>query len=113
MNSSSEPKEENADDRSPRPAHYLFVIAAAALGGLLSVPLNPLSAALMAAIAFVGVYAHKVLLPQINSTRDSQLAGDSAGRWHFATLHRFSVALNFAQFAIAAYVLYRFPSIAR
>ena len=39
-------------------SYYLFVIAAAALGGLLSVPLNPLSAALMAAIAFVGVYAH-------------------------------------------------------
>lgn len=47
-------------------------------------------------------------MPQINVARDLQLSGDNAPRRRFGMLHGFSVALNFAQLVIAAYVLYRF-----
>lgn len=43
------------------PWYYLFVIVASALGGVFLIPSNQLSAALMAGIAMVGLYARQIL----------------------------------------------------
>jgi hypothetical protein len=93
------------------PWYYLFTVAVSALGGILLIFSNPQSAALMAGVAVVGIYARQVLMRQINEARDRQLSGEMAAHRRFSMLHGASVALNFIQIAIAGYVLSEFLNI--
>jgi hypothetical protein len=93
------------------PWYYLFTVAIAALGGVLLIFSNPQSAALMAGVMVIGIYARQVLMRQINEARDRQLSGEIAAHRRFGMLHGTSVALNFAQISIAGYVLSEFLNI--
>ncbi len=94
--------------RKAFPWYYLFVIAIAALGGLMLLPLNAPTGALLLAIAAGAVYARQGLMPQINAARDGQLQGDPAAKRRFTRLHGLSVALNFVQLLAVGYALHRF-----
>jgi len=94
--------------RAAFPWYYVFVAAAAAVAGLLFLLIDPADAVLLFAVSAVAVYARQVLMPQINSARDAQLAGDAAAKGRFGRLHGLSVALNMLQLAAAAYVLTAF-----
>lgn len=94
--------------RGAFPWYYLFVLGTAALAALALVALDPLSAALMAAVAGLGAVARQALMPAINAARDAQLAGDVAAKARFGALHGLSVALNFVQLAAVVWVLARF-----
>ena len=90
------------------PWYYLVVIALAAVGAAaLAVP-RPVDAAVLGAVAAVGVAARQVLMPMINRARDAMLAGDAASKTRFSRLHRLSVWINAAQIVAVAVVLARF-----
>jgi hypothetical protein len=90
------------------PWYYLVVIALAAVGAAaLAVP-RPVDAAVLGAVAAVGVAARQVLMPMINRARDAMLAGDAASKTRFTRLHRLSVWINAAQIVAVAVVLARF-----
>jgi hypothetical protein len=95
--------------RQAFPWYYLAVIALAAASAALLFALDPLSAAIMAAVAAVAVYARQGLMPMINAARDRQLGGDVAAKTTFGRLHGASVLLNFAQLGGIVWVLARFP----
>ena len=84
------------------PHFYLFVIAVSGLAALLLIPVDALSAALMALVAVSTIPTRQLLMPAINNARD---AGASR---RFAWLHGGSVLITLAHIAIAAYVLARF-----
>jgi hypothetical protein len=91
------------------PWYYLFVIACAALATLLLLAAgDPRSAVLMAIAAGIGVFARQILRPRIDAARIARAAGDAAAARRFGWLHGVSVLLNFAQLALAAWVLHRF-----
>ncbi len=94
--------------RAAFPWYYLFVIGIAGLGGVMLLPWNSRSGALMIAIALGSVYARQMLMPRINAARDMQLQGNADAKSRFGRLHGISVALNFVQLIVAGYVLYRF-----
>jgi hypothetical protein len=94
--------------RAAFPWYYLFVIATAALAGMILLPRDTGSGAIMIVIVAIGLYARQLLMPRINAARDSQLQGDAAAKRSFGRLHALSVALNLVQLVLAAYVLYRF-----
>lgn len=94
--------------RAAFPWYYLFVIATAGLGGAILLRSNPRSGAFALAIAVIGIFAHQVLMPWINTARDMQLQGNEEAKTRFSRLHGISVALNFLQLIAAGYVLYRF-----
>ena len=90
------------------PWYYLVVIVLAAVGAAaLAVP-RPVDAAVLGAVAAVGVAARQVLMPMINRARDAMLAGDAASKTRFSRLHRLSVWINAAQIVAVAVVLARF-----
>jgi Domain of unknown function (DUF4149) len=81
--------------------YYLFVfVTAAASAGALSV-LDGFSAALMFGTCLVAVVARQVLMPAINTARDS------GAKSRFDRLHGISVALNMVQLAAVVWVLIR------
>ncbi|MFD0857428.1 DUF4149 domain-containing protein [Roseovarius aquimarinus] len=84
------------------PHFYLFVIGVAALAALVLVPVDRLSAALMAGVALSTVPARQILMPAINRATDTGATG------RFKVLHALSVALTLAHIALAAAVLIRF-----
>jgi uncharacterized membrane protein YhaH (DUF805 family) len=90
------------------PWYYLFVLGSAAAAAALTISVDPRSAAIMAAIAGIALYARQGLMPGINAARDRQVKGDPAAKKHFARLHGFSVLLNFIQLFGAGAVLFRF-----
>lgn len=90
------------------PVYYLFVIAGGAASALVLAPLDALGAALMAAVALIGVVARQMLMPAINDARDRQMAGEAVAKSRFATLHGASVFLNFVQLGLIGWVLLRF-----
>ncbi|MGL5114512.1 MAG: DUF4149 domain-containing protein [Beijerinckiaceae bacterium] len=83
------------------PHYYLFVLAIAALAALFLWPRDVLSCALMAGTALVAIIARQMLMPAINSARDT------GAKQTFDRLHGLSVALNMAQLAAAVTVLVR------
>jgi len=94
--------------RATFPWYYVFVAAAAALAGLLFLMIDITDAAVLFAVSAVAVYARQILMPQINTARDAQLAGETGAKARFGRLHGLSVALNMLQLGAAAYVLTAF-----
>jgi hypothetical protein len=87
--------------RKAFPHYYLFVLitavaAAAALAGL-----DGFSAALMVGTALVALVARQLLMPAINTARDS------GAKSRFDRLHGLSVALNMVQLVAVVWVLVR------
>jgi Domain of unknown function (DUF4149) len=87
--------------RKAFPHYYLFVLITAAIAAATLVPLDVLSAALMAGTALVAVLARQLLMPAINSARDS------GAKSRFDQLHALSVALNMLQLAAVVWALVR------
>lgn len=88
--------------RAAFPWYYLFIIATAALGGLVLLARDRVGGGLVLGVALVAVYARQGLMPMINRARD---AGETA---RFGRLHGLSVALNFVQIFAAGWALFRF-----
>ena len=84
------------------PHFYLFVIGGAALSAVFLWFLDPLGAAIMAAIALTTIPTRQILMPAINAATD---AGDKR---RFGVLHGLSVVINLIHIGAAAYVLHRF-----
>lgn len=84
------------------PHFYLFVIGGAALSAVFLWFLDPLGAAIMAAIALTTIPTRQILMPAINAATD---AGD---RRRFGLLHGLSVVITLIHIGAAAYVLHRF-----
>jgi Domain of unknown function (DUF4149) len=85
--------------RKAFPHYYLFVLVTAVAGAALLWQRNAFASVLMAAIAFVAILARQVLMPAINTARDS------GAKSKFNRLHGLSVALNMAQLAAVVAVL--------
>ncbi|WP_135506568.1 DUF4149 domain-containing protein [Roseovarius aestuariivivens] len=83
------------------PHFYLFVFGCAVLAGALTLPLDPVSAAVMTAIALSTVFARQVLMPAINAATD---AGNTR---RFKRLHGLSVGITLAHIAGAGWILLR------
>jgi hypothetical protein len=87
--------------RKAFPHYYLFVlVVAAAAAGALST-LDGFSAALMVGTSLVALIARQLLMPAINSARDS------GAKSRFNQLHGLSVALNMVQLVAVVWVLVR------
>lgn len=84
------------------PHFYLFVMVGATVAAALLWPLNPVSTALMAAVALTTVPSRQVLMPAINR------ATDSGTKARFRQLHGLSVVLTLAHIGITGFVLSRF-----
>ncbi len=84
------------------PHFYLFVIAVSGFAALLLIPVDTISAVLMALIAVSTIPTRQNLMPAINNARD---AGASR---RFAALHGASVVITLAHILVAGYVLTRF-----
>jgi Domain of unknown function (DUF4149) len=87
--------------RKAFPHYYLFVLVTAMIAAATLVPLDEFSAALMAGTALVAVVARQLLMPAINSARDS------GAKSRFDQLHALSVALNMLQLAAVVWALVR------
>ncbi|GGB59765.1 hypothetical protein GCM10011316_34770 [Roseibium aquae] len=88
--------------------YYVFVGGAAAIGAAALGALDTVGALILLAVALVALYARQGLMPQINSARDAQLAGDASAKTRFDRLHAVSVALNMLQLVAVGFVLYGF-----
>jgi hypothetical protein len=87
--------------RKAFPHYYLFVLVTALAGAGALAGLDPLAAALMAGTALVALLARQILMPAINTARDS------GAKSRFDRLHGLSVALNMVQLAAVVWVLVR------
>jgi Domain of unknown function (DUF4149) len=87
--------------RKAFPHYYVFVLVTAAAAALALVGLDGFSAALMVGTAVIAVIARQLLMPAINTARDSGAKG------RFDRLHGLSVALNMVQLAAVVWVLVR------
>ena len=87
--------------RGAFPYFYLFVIAVSALGAAVAIPVDPLSAGLLAAVSLSTIYARQILMSQINAATD---AGDKT---RFSSLHGLSVAIQLVQIGLVAWALAR------
>jgi Domain of unknown function (DUF4149) len=83
------------------PHYYLFVLVTAVAAGLALWPRDALASGLMAATALVAVIARELLMPAINTARDT------GAKSRFNRLHGLSVALNMVQVAAVIAVLVR------
>ncbi|MGB7948899.1 MAG: DUF4149 domain-containing protein [Candidatus Binatia bacterium] len=90
------------------PWYYLTVIGLSILAVFCLVFSRVVDAALLGAVAALGILARQVLMPRINRARDSMLSGDRAPGLRFSRLHRLSVWINLAQMIAVAIVLARF-----
>ena len=61
---------------------------------------NLIAGSICAAVALLFLYAHFVLLAQINRARDLNLEGDVAASKRFRSLHRRSVLINALQLVL-------------
>jgi Cu/Ag efflux pump CusA len=84
------------------PHFYIFVIAVSGLAALLLVPVDGVSATLMALVALSTIPTRQNLMPAINNARDT------GAMRRFAWLHGGSVAITLAHILAAGYVLARF-----
>jgi Domain of unknown function (DUF4149) len=83
------------------PHYYLFVLGTAAVSGLLLWPRDPLASGLITATALVALIARQVLMPAINTARDT------GAKSRFNRLHGLSVVLNMLQLVAVVTVLVR------
>ena len=83
------------------PYYYLFVVISALAASLALLPRDLAAAGLMAGTAVVAVIARQVLMPAINTARDS------GAKSRFDRLHGMSIALNMVQLAAVVWVLVR------
>ncbi|CCD86054.1 conserved membrane protein of unknown function [Bradyrhizobium sp. ORS 285] len=83
------------------PHFYLFVIATAAVAGLLALTGDELSGAALLAIALTAALARQILMPAINR------AADAGEKRRFARLHGASVMLTLIHIVLSAAVLLR------
>ena len=85
--------------RAAFPHFYLFVLATAAVGGVLLIGVDTLSALLMGVIAITVVPTRQLLMPAINAATDR---GDKS---RFKWLHGVSVLITLAHIALAGWAL--------
>jgi hypothetical protein len=83
------------------PRFYLFVLASSAVAAAVALAFDPVSSAILAAIAVTTVLARQVLMPAINN------ATDQGAKHRFTVLHSLSVLITFAHIGAAAVVLVR------
>lgn len=83
------------------PRFYLFVFVSSAVAAILAASRDPLSAAVLVAVAATTVVARQGLMPAINA------ASDTGAKTRFKVLHSISVALTLGHIAGAAAVLLR------
>jgi len=88
--------------RQAFPYFYLFVIVVSGLAALLLVPVDGLSASVMALVALSTIPTRQNLMPAINNARDA------GAMRRFAWLHGGSVAITLAHILASGYVLTRF-----
>lgn len=103
-----EPAQAGPAIRAAFPWYYLFVIGTAVAAGIAFLGVDGLSATLLGWVAALGVVARQILMPMINRARDAELAGVEQAKGKFAALHGASVAINFVQLGLIAWVLIRF-----
>lgn len=84
------------------PHFYLWVVATAAVAALLQIGGDPVSLALLAAVAVTTLPTRQVLMPAINAATDR---GDKRG---FNRLHGLSVVITLVHIGAVGYVLLRF-----
>lgn len=94
--------------RAAFPWYYLFVIVAGLISGLLLILSDSFGVVVMGWVVAIGIGARQILMPMINAAKDAELAGEAVAKGRFAALHGASVALNFVQLGLIAWVLARF-----
>jgi Domain of unknown function (DUF4149) len=87
--------------RKAFPHYYLFVIVTALAAALLELQSDGMACALLTGTAGIGIIARQMLMPAINTARDS------GTKSRFNQLHGLSVALNMVQLGAVAAVLVR------
>ncbi|MEM8564340.1 MAG: DUF4149 domain-containing protein [Pseudomonadota bacterium] len=87
--------------RKAFPHFYLFVIGTSALAAGLLFAIDPISAAIMAAIAITTIPTRQMLMPAINA------ATDNGKKNRFKTLHSVSVVITLLHIVGAAIVIVR------
>lgn len=90
------------------PIYYLWVLGTSAAAAFALLPLRPLDALALAAVAGSTLWLRQSLMPRINALSDAAQAGDAAARPRFDRAHRLSVLVNLVQMGVAAVVLARF-----
>jgi hypothetical protein len=90
------------------PVYYLWLLALSAAGAIALLPVRPMEAGLLAAIAGMTIWLRQVLMPRINALREAAQAGNEEAGRGFRLAHRLSVAANLMQMLAAAVVLARF-----
>ena len=83
------------------PHFYLFVLASSAGAAAIAFPFDPVSSAILMAIAVTTILARQVLMPAINT------ATDAGAKTRFKVLHSLSVLITLAHIGAAALVLVR------
>ncbi|WP_223428659.1 DUF4149 domain-containing protein [Tateyamaria pelophila] len=83
------------------PHFYLFVLASSAVAAAIAFAFDPVSSAILMAIALTTILARQVLMPAINT------ATDEGAKTRFKVLHGFSVLITLAHIGAAAIVLVR------
>ncbi len=83
------------------PHYYLFVIATATAAALALWPRDHMNTYMMAATAITALVARQILMPMINTARDT------GAKKRFDRMHALSVALNMLQLLAVVVVLVR------
>lgn len=83
------------------PHFYLFVLTSSAVAAAVATAFDPVSSAILAAIAATTVITRQVLMPAINT------ATDQGAKTRFKVLHSLSVLITLAHIGAAAIVLVR------
>ncbi|MGA9412503.1 MAG: DUF4149 domain-containing protein [Roseobacter sp.] len=87
------------------PHFYLFVLASSAVAAAITLALDPVSSAILAAIAVTTIFARQILMPAINT------ATDQGAKTRFKVLHSLSVLITLAHIGAAGVVLVRLSGI--
>lgn len=83
------------------PLFYLFVFASSAVAAAVALAFDPVSSAMLVAVAVTTIVARQVLMPAINT------ATDQGAKTRFSVLHSLSVFVTLAHICAAAVVLVR------
>ena len=83
------------------PHFYLFVLASSAVAAAVALAFDPVSSAILVAIAVTTILARQVLMPAVNT------ATDEGAKTRFKVLHSLSVLITLAHIGSAALVLVR------
>ncbi|MGA9434817.1 MAG: DUF4149 domain-containing protein [Roseobacter sp.] len=87
------------------PHFYLFVLASSAVAAAITLALDPVSSAILAAIAVTTIFARQILMPAINT------ATDQGAKTRFKVLHSLSVLITLAHIGAAGVVLVRLSGV--